>query len=759
MATSDGRHKQHDRYRYKKPHEVKVHYNSDDEQGRRQRRREPPHSYFARVPSPPRLNRNRSTSSDNRHNKSERREPKFERADNIEETKYLSPSQPYRLKHNGASSPTTGLPFPPKIVVSEDARRPNSPSRHTYRSQEWHAPATDHVQQSLQYSRSSSGSLGHDIYQYRGLGLFEFRLVRLFAKRMSAIKCEIIHFSLTDPPPYTGISYAWGDADDKRSIQISNLNIPVAVSLFGALDAVRRTDSDVLIWVDALCIDQQNRDERSEQVQLMTQIYAKAENVAIWLGPSTDSSELAIEFLQEIFSARDDDSKKITALLSSSNRLRAVASLFQRDYWKRLWVTQEVFNAGAITVYCGNSAGVPWSVYDTAACIFQEHKKDLDSYFSISTTPRNHRLSGMQQSFSYSQALVYEGPNSLCGFGSLDGLGEESLLIVMRACRRKLTNEPRDKVYGILGVLPDSVRKEFPVNYNRSIKDIYTTVVDFLLHTTGRMDVVCESIHFPKRTSGVQLPSWVPDWSQNPEITALGYSYGFCAAGETRGNYYQFDECRNELEISAMLIDIVQVHGVAVGTHCTLADYLMAFLHWRAILMDSMSSQTDELRKSMEEKFCKTLCLGQVPPSTDDSSRVYSPSEWKRLCYNAFAAHFHSRLPYVRLDDDLIKYINIGLDDKPNLRQFLQDNFGSRMMGRCFFVTETNRMGMGTGAMLPGDIIVVPLGCRTPIIIRKANQQGRFQYVGDVYLDGYMYGKAVDHLNHGDRKIEKFVLI
>jgi hypothetical protein len=578
---------------------------------------------------------------------------------------------------------------------------------------------------------------------------------------MSPIKCEIIHSSLADPPPYIAISYAWGDTDDKRFIQIGNLNIPVAVSLFGALDAVRQRGEDVLVWVDALCIDQQNRDERSQQVRLMTQIYANATQVAIWLGPSADDSDLAMEFLKDIAIARDDPSE-ITALLSSPNRQRAVtavACLFEREYWKRLWVTQEVFNAKTIKVHCGDST-LPWGIYKRAARIFQVHKRDLDSYFWANSTRKDKRRSGAQNFFSYSQALVYEGPNSLYDFGSLDGMGEESLLIVVRACRRKLASEPRDKIYGILGILPEHVRKEFPVDYNKSIKQIYTNVVDFLFNTTERIDVICESIHFPKQTSVAQLPSWVPDWSQSPEVTALGYAYNFFAAGDTRAKYRFLDERRNELEISAIYIDTIRVHDVAVGTLCTLADYLMAFLHWYAVLMDSTSSATENLREYMEEAFCRTLCLGQLSENTNDKSLAYSPSEWKRLCYHAFVAQLRSRLPYIRLDDHLLRYLDIGLDDKFNLRQFLQSNFGSRMMGRCFFLTAGDRMGMGTGFMLPDDMIIIPLGCRTPIVIREVgNQRGRFQYVGDIYLDGYMYGKALTQMNNNERVVEKFVLV
>ncbi|GAP91993.2 putative heterokaryon incompatibility protein [Rosellinia necatrix] len=605
------------------------------------------------------------------------------------------------------------------------------------------------------HASSLSRALSPKVYPYKNLDTLEFRLVRILPKTMF-VKYKITTHSLIDPPPYIAISYAWGDADDKRAIRIDGIVVSVAVSLWEALNAVQKQDDPVLVWVDALCINQQDRDERSQQVQLMTEIYAKATEVAIWLGPPEDDSELAMEFLKDIAMAREDP-QKITNLLSPQSQLpalRAVVFLFQRDYWERLWVVQEVFNARDINVHCGNLS-LPWEVYKKAAQVFQQHKRDLNSILGDKHQPAS------QNFYSYSQALAYQGPNSLYDFESLDGFGEEALLNVMRACRRKLSAEPRDKIFGILGVLPNSIREAFTVDYKMSVKNIYTDVVGFLLKTTECLDVICESIHFPKQTSITKLPSWVPDWSQYPGTTALGYSHNFTAAGSTRAECRLLGERRNELEISAVLVDAVSVHGIAVGTICTFADYLMAFLHWHALLMEFVSSKTAEQREEWEEVFCKTLCLGQIPPNTMDKSRDYSVSEWKRICYHVFAAQLHSRLPQIILSENLRDYVDVvGLKGNFDPRQFLQDNFASRMMGRCFFLTLGDCMGMGTGFMLPHDVIVVPLGCRTPIVLRKEeSKRGRYKFIGDVYLNGYMNGKAMEMLKTGERKVEKFVLI
>lgn len=158
----------------------------------------------------------------------------------------------------------------------------------------------------------------------------------------------------------------------------------------------------------------------------------------------------------------------------------------------------------------------------------------------------------------------------------------------------KLASDPRDKLFGILGVLPDGVRKDFRADYSLSVKDVYTEIVDFLFKTTGRLDVICDSIYFPVHISSNNLPSFVPDWSHISQVTPLGHKYNFSAAGNTKADGRFLDERLNKLEISAVYLDTIRIHGIAVGTLCTLADYLMAFLHWRAQLLESIGDETEQ---------------------------------------------------------------------------------------------------------------------------------------------------------------------
>ncbi|KAJ4348103.1 uncharacterized protein N0V89_009475 [Didymosphaeria variabile] len=637
------------------------------------------------------------------------------------------------------------FPSPPDSIQPEDSRSETSPTTKRLSSGDARSLASGStLRQSV--SLSVSGVLGEKVYQYKQLSAFQFRLVRILPKTMSLIKCELAAYSLEDPPGYIAISYAWGDTDDKKRVQLEGVDVPVSASLHGALFALRAKKESVLVWVDALSIDQQNVAERTQQVQLMTYIYSRAISVAIWLGPEADDSTMAMETLSEA-TAQSTDSERIESLMSSEHgkaQLSSVVTLFEREYWSRLWVVQEVFNAQEITVYCG-ATSLPWSVYRLATNVFWRHKSLIDHYFPGSLSHGGQRASSTQ--FTYSQVLVYHGPSSIPDVSSFYGLGEESLLEVMRVCRRKLSADPRDKLYGILGLLPEDIRNEFPVDYSLSVKEVYVRVFDYLLCTTERLDVLCETVHFPLHTSS-NLPSWVPDWSHNPETTSLGRLCNSSAAGSVKAVARVLDD-RRKLEISAIYLDTIRSHGIAVGTLCTLADYVMAFIHWRAQLLSNTKDDESEAR---QEDFCRTLSLDQLPPGWKDGS-------WRAACYHVFASLAHERIPRLPLDEELWRYVDVNAGVKAeDRRRFLQEHFGSRMMGRCFCITEDGSIGMGSGFMAAGDTVVVPLGCPTPVLLRPEGPRGEYRYVGDVYIHGYMDGRAVKHWQSGERELRKFVL-
>ncbi|RSL74295.1 hypothetical protein CEP53_000377 [Fusarium sp. AF-6] len=175
---------------------------------------------------------------------------------------------------------------------------------------------------------------------------------------------ELITVSLHDDPKYAALSYLWGDPEDQEIITVQGHKVKVTKNLAAALSRLRRGQSSLeteYLWADAICIDQTNHAERSQQVQLMGRIYSSAVVVYSWVGPndytlafktlatlarlvreragekqSPNNATFQLEWLRQhpdLCDAKDE---------AGGNPWQSVCKLAAEKYWKRIWVFQEV---------------------------------------------------------------------------------------------------------------------------------------------------------------------------------------------------------------------------------------------------------------------------------------------------------------------------------------------------------------------------------------------------------------------------------
>lgn len=123
------------------------------------------------------------------------------------------------------------------------------------------------------------------------------------------IQCQIDEYTFEQPilasnntpsvPTYTALSYTWGTSNKEACIRINWKHFFVTDNLFSALKALRRTSTQVILWVDAICINQADVKEKQRQVLQMRRIYEHAATVIIWLGLGSDSSDEAMELMSQ----------------------------------------------------------------------------------------------------------------------------------------------------------------------------------------------------------------------------------------------------------------------------------------------------------------------------------------------------------------------------------------------------------------------------------------------------------------------------
>ena len=173
---------------------------------------------------------------------------------------------------------------------------------------------------------------------------------------------------------YEALSWTWGNDNEDYVILIKRNEVTykkrVRKELALALKYLRRPGKERRLWIDAVCIDQENDEERNQQVQMMSRVYTRAQQVCIWLGEADRDSEIAINFIKdEMKELKNFD--RISSDEQYSQQWRALMSLMQRPWFFRRWVVQEIALARAATVYCG-SHRVPWKSFAVAVELFVE---------------------------------------------------------------------------------------------------------------------------------------------------------------------------------------------------------------------------------------------------------------------------------------------------------------------------------------------------------------------------------------------------
>ncbi|KAJ2896259.1 hypothetical protein MKZ38_005713 [Zalerion maritima] len=202
---------------------------------------------------------------------------------------------------------------------------------------------------------------------------------------------------------YEALSWRWGSLDPPYAIMISQgrktYKKKITRDLALSLKYLRYPDKDRILWIDAICINQEDDDEKNHQVQMMARIYTRAEQVCVWLGEDDRDSTLAINFIKkEIMTLENFD----TICSDSRNKQKwmALLMLMQRPWFSRRWVVQEIALAQKATLYCGLDS-INWADFAVAVELFVEAEN------------ATHRLSEVMQDDTYPAPSWFEHISAL----------------------------------------------------------------------------------------------------------------------------------------------------------------------------------------------------------------------------------------------------------------------------------------------------------------------------------------------------------
>jgi hypothetical protein len=170
------------------------------------------------------------------------------------------------------------------------------------------------------------------------------RLLRLLPSEIenAPIRCQLFNHSLQESGkrahPYDALSYAWGKSDETRLIFIDEHNLRVTPNLYEALFHLRYRSIERTIWIDAVCINQEDIKEKGQQILSMANIYGQASRVVVWLGEAADNSDQALEEI------RVAGGKMFTNSSNKKAIKKAVLALLERPWFRRIWVREQILH-------------------------------------------------------------------------------------------------------------------------------------------------------------------------------------------------------------------------------------------------------------------------------------------------------------------------------------------------------------------------------------------------------------------------------
>lgn len=573
-------------------------------------------------------------------------------------------------------------------------------------------------------------------------------------------------------PKYTAISYVWGsplklfslymaDSSKRRSIQLQT-------SLFLALRRLRQKDRSVLLWADAICIDQTNDSEKARQIPLMSKIYQSAEKVFAWLGEEENDSDQAIELLTKMgrtvldFRGRTrgwDDPHAFTSEdphylpQVGDRKWVAVENLLKRRWFSRIWIVQEAALAVNLEMGCG-SKRMPWELlyHATTLCFMKGlWNQNNDCPIADRRTQKNILELGKLRS----QATK-------------DGhfTASDYLFDLLQLFHQREVTVPRDRLFALLGMAKDRLEDKLQPRYDNSDEDVITNYGCVFVEQGRGLELLCQA-----RMAGARkkLPSWMPDLTASTypkTITAWGARVADLESDESDAEFKAAgDDSSTRNGRVTIENKILRLKGYEVDEVTGLGQYASNIDDF-ILFIEEIFKFVDDVYHSMPpEQRAKVRCrlpIGDThepaTPSWDPEDRFGEPGDGKAtrthayvnmLRYLAYRRGAGSKAEAVAIQEaGQAAYI---VSDTNLLRRRMWPYYRTviellesfRPASAVVCRTKMGRVGIVPRTVEePGDKIVIFQGSKVPYIIRKSSTAlGIYRAVGECYIDGIMHGE------------------
>ena len=576
------------------------------------------------------------------------------------------------------------------------------------------------------------------IYQRLDINRREIRLLELLPGHGTGpIRSRLLVISFDELPNYEALSYVWGVSEDNDdAIEISDVPVRVTHNLKVALQDLRYDGITRLLWIDALCINQGDLEEKSSQIQLMSRIYREASCVVVHL---PGFSPAFSKFLSHMAT---NPGLHWSSELEEFGKNRGcqfplfghMFGLFRAPWWSRVWTLQEAVLASELSFNLGGCP-VTLSTMVRASRSFTSHYKTKECCREegvLSSLPLNiwTRMKILDNILDIShQALQTKE------------LTFSKVLIHNR--HREATNE-LDHVFGVLGLLPGS---ESMIDYSCTSSEVYQQSVLYDIRKTNTLDILSQVIvpdGTPAQETSIEdLPSWVPNWKQE---------------------YYPY-----YLEDVSRRQDVLHLYNACGSEPARDIHYAEGYLGLQGVVVD------------------RIVALGEsMPPSHITSNRnpILFPNDRLMLPpgINPLDKYPYSRNTYAdahwsTVEAGICLAYKTGADDAVPARHGDPEVVSMKPVGFMGIATSQRRkmrtargyLGLAPNTAQLHDLVCVLWGGKVPYIIRVQAQGSEhhshgmhaectYSFIGEGYVHGLMDGEVLALVASGSLTQELIVL-
>ncbi|TLS25704.1 hypothetical protein PpBr36_07280 [Pyricularia pennisetigena] len=549
--------------------------------------------------------------------------------------------------------------------------------------------------------------------------------------------------------------------------------VHITKNLAQALRRLRLSHEPRTLWVDAICINQDDTEERGRQVAMMQAIFGSCERCLAWLGPFSHGDEKprrfemaeeeymasAMEFFEriavhdiELLGSKKETAETIASLpygrpshldpnkeyyLLSSTETVMLSFLFRRaKLWDRAWCVQELACSPRLVLVAGG-ARLAWD--RVGSFLSAGHYSDAfhGSFGHGWVRPIIAQTFSSPKRIQEQREILQDAKAGKHDDGSA---GASSLMDVLARFRHLESTDPRDMVFGLLGLVDPSLR--VPVDYAKSTVEVFIQTTAAIISSRANLDAICQNPWFStcKDARPEGLPSWAVDFASQGTGDLIFAQRGIFAAGRRR--------CETPCQVVAGVA--LKCRGRRFGS---------------PVSAPGVDTANDRFPAHMgpEEVIAGARRLGyleqpdKVYPATGERA---TQALWRTLVMDCVAYPVR-RLTAEQveketesLDEMVGKVAALPKDTSWRDKEKLYRRLESYMMFRrnretwYFFTTDDGRFALGGKEVRGGDLVAVLDGAKVPVVLRPTGESVDgvecFRFVSPAYVHGSMDGEEVD---------------